>query len=119
MLLVISFQRLEAVRDYSLDNSFERFETVRNYFLPNKTVAKFRSGFERFRTIWNYLEKMWGSNRFGVMNSFERFETVWNYLLENSFERCETVSNQSLGAVFWNISLISFPFSLHLHIMDV
>ena len=37
MLLVISFQRLEAVRDYSLDSSFERFETVRNYFLPNKT----------------------------------------------------------------------------------
>jgi hypothetical protein len=28
MLLVISFQRLEAVRDYSLDSSFERFETI-------------------------------------------------------------------------------------------
>ena len=36
MLLVISFQRLEAVRDYSLDSSFERFETVRNYFATKR-----------------------------------------------------------------------------------
>ena len=51
MLLVISFQRLEAVRDYSLDSSFERFETVSKLFLTQQNVTKFRNGFERFRTI--------------------------------------------------------------------
>ena len=58
MLLVISFKRLETVRDYSLESSFERLETVRNYSLPQQSIPKFRNvsnGFELFETIWKKL----------------------------------------------------------------